>query len=74
MIPEKISVRLGDLREPVGDWCDKHGTSPSEFTRVAIAEKLGREAPTMQAGNPIIGQQAIERAKKRKRTKKAKKS
>ena len=67
MIPEKISVRLGDLREPVGEWCDKHGTSPSEFTRVAIAEKLGREAPTMAPGNPIIGQQAIERAAKRRK-------
>jgi hypothetical protein len=57
--PKKpISLRLGSLAEPLAEWCDKHSTTPSEASRIAIAAMLGVDAPEMPVGNPSIAEQA----------------
>lgn len=58
MIPEKITFRLGALSGPLGKYCDKHGITPSDAVRQAVAAMLGVEPPEMQIGNPTIGDQA----------------
>jgi hypothetical protein len=47
VIPEKFTVRLGDLRQPLEAWCDKHDETPSEAVRLAVAKLLGVEPPAM---------------------------
>ena len=59
MVPEKFTVRLGDLRRPLEAWCDRHGVSPSTATRSALAAMLGVEAPEMVVGNPNAAAQAV---------------
>ena len=59
MIPEKLTVRLGDLRQPLEVWCDEHHQKPSEAVRLAVAAMLGVDAPEMTVGNPTIADQAI---------------
>lgn len=51
-IPEKLTLRLGDLRQPLEAWCDNNDQTPSEATRIAIAAMLGVDAPEMPPGNP----------------------
>jgi hypothetical protein len=58
-IPEKLTVRLGDLRQPLEAWCDEHQQNPSEAVRLAVAAMLGVDAPEMTVGNPTIADQAI---------------
>lgn len=57
-IPEKLTVRLGDLRQPLAAWCDEHQQKPSEALRIAVATMLGVDPPEMPAGNPKIADQA----------------
>lgn len=59
MIPEKLTVRLGDLRQLLEVWCDEHQKKPSEAVRLAVAAMLGVDAPEMTVGNPTIADQAI---------------
>lgn len=59
MIPEKLTVRLGDLRQPLEAWCDEHKQKPSEAVRRAVAAMLGVDAPEMAVGNPNVADQAI---------------
>mgnify|MGYP002626241620 CR=1 FL=1 len=51
-IPDKLTIRLGPLRDPLADWCDRHETTPSEVIRKAVAILLGEEEPEMRRGNP----------------------
>jgi hypothetical protein len=57
-IPEKLTVRLGDLRQPLEAWCDEHQQKPSEALRIAVATMLGVDPPEMLLGNPVIAEQA----------------
>ena len=59
MIPEKLTVRLGDLRQPLESWCDEHEQKPSEAVRIVVAAMLGVDAPEMTVGNPNAAEQAI---------------
>lgn len=52
MKSERISLRLGPLAGPLRAWCDKHGKTPSEAARVAIAKMLGTKPPPMIEGRP----------------------
>jgi hypothetical protein len=67
-IPEKLTVRLGDLRQPLEAWCTEHQQKPSEALRAAVATMLGVEPPEMVHGNMDIAKHAAEggRAKGKK--------
>jgi hypothetical protein len=67
-IPEKLTVRLGDLRQPLEAWCTEHGQSPSNAARQAIATLLGVEPPEIIHGNMDIAKHSAEggRAKGKK--------
>ena len=43
----RITFRPGDLAGPLAEWCEKHGQTPSEATRTALARMLRVEAPAM---------------------------
>ena len=58
-IPEKLTVRLGGLRQPLAAWCDQHQQKPSESVRIAVAAMLGVDAPEMPVGNPNASKQAL---------------
>ena len=45
-----VNVRVGELWKPMEAWCEKHLTTPSEFLRAAIAEKLGVTPPILKVG------------------------
>jgi hypothetical protein len=70
---DRITFRLGPLAGPLADYCDKHGTTPSDAIRLALSRLLRVDAPEMTPGNPDIGDQAeagaAARWKKRKRRK-----
>lgn len=52
-IPEKLTIRVGDLRGPLAKFCSKNGVTPSEAIRQAIADLVGRKRPpTLRKGNP----------------------
>jgi hypothetical protein len=67
MIPEKMTLRLGDLRQPLEDWCNKHNVSPSEAMRTALASMLGVEPPAMDGNLANLKQYAIPKAKRKVR-------
>lgn len=54
-IPEKLTVRLGDMRTRIGKWCKSNNKTPSEAVRIALAEMLERKPPVMKVGRPIKG-------------------
>lgn len=72
-IPEKFTVRLGDLRKPLEAWCDEHQQKPSEAVRLAVAAMLGVDAPEMTVGNPTIAEQSVAANAARWKKKKSKK-
>lgn len=55
---DRISCRLGLLAGPLATYCQKHGTTPSDVIRAALAKRLGVDAPEMPQGNPGIAEQA----------------
>ncbi len=55
---DRITFRLGSLAEPLAAYCQKHGTTPSDAIRLAVAKLLRVAAPEMPMGNPAIGEQA----------------
>jgi hypothetical protein len=55
---DRITFRLGPLAGPLAVYCEKHGTTPSDVIRAALAKRLGVDAPEMPQGNPGIGEQA----------------
>jgi hypothetical protein len=62
---DRITFRLGPLAGPMAAYCEKHGITPSEAIRLAVARLLRVDAPTMTPGNPSIGEQAEAGAKAR---------
>jgi len=55
---DRITFRLGPLAEPLAAYCEKHGTTPSDVIRMALAKALRVKVPKMPPGNPAIGEQA----------------
>jgi len=51
---EKITIRLGSLEKPLLSYADRHGLTPSEVVRAALALRLGVAAPELSAGNPNL--------------------
>lgn len=58
MTGDRITFRLGPLAGPMAAYCEKHGCTPSEAIRKAVARLLHVEAPEMPQGNPGIAEQA----------------
>jgi hypothetical protein len=56
--PDRITFRLGPLAGPMAEYCKKHGVTPSEAIRMALANMLRVKVPKMPPGNPDIGEQA----------------
>jgi hypothetical protein len=70
-LPEKITVVLGGLRGPLGDYCDESGLSPSQVTRIALAAYLRQPVPLVPMGNPRHRESLLDRfARSAKRRKK----
>ena len=44
---KKISFRPGSLSGPLGEWCDKYNTTPSQAIREALSDMLGVSEPPM---------------------------
>lgn len=59
---DRITFRLGPLTGPMADYCKKHGCTPSEAIRLALARLLQVKAPAMPQGNPSIGDLAADGA------------
>jgi hypothetical protein len=59
---DRITFRPGDLAAPLLAYCEKHGITPSEAIRKAVARLLHVEAPEMPQGNPGIGDLAADGA------------
>jgi hypothetical protein len=55
---DRVTFRLGSLAEPLVAYCEKHGTTPSDAIRLALAKMLRVKVPKMPPGNPTIGEQA----------------
>jgi hypothetical protein len=55
---DRVTFRLGPLAGPLAAYCEKHGTTPSDAIRLAVAKLLRVAAPEMPMGNPAIGEQA----------------
>ena len=55
---DRITFRLGPLAGPMAAYCERHGCTPSEAIRKAVARLLHVEAPEMPPGNPAIGEHA----------------
>jgi hypothetical protein len=55
---DRVTFRLGSLAVPLATYCEKHGTTPSEAIRMALAKLLSARVPKMPPGNPAIGEQA----------------
>lgn len=62
-VSDRITFRPGDLSVPLAAYCERHGLTPSEATRIALAKMLKVEPPQMPKGNPAF------RAKRKKRRK-----
>lgn len=71
-----ISFRPGSLAGPLREWCDKHGETPSNAIRIALAKLLRTDTPEMLVGNPNVAEQAVAanaaRWQKKKSTKRKK--
>lgn len=50
MIPERITIRLGNLREPLQKRLKRARCTPSEYLRRLLASDLGVHAPIMRPG------------------------
>jgi hypothetical protein len=55
---DRITFRLGSLAGPLAAYCEKHGRTPSDAIRLAVAKLLRVATPEMPPGNPAIGEQA----------------
>jgi hypothetical protein len=70
---DRVTFRLGSLAEPLAAYCKKHGTTPSDAIRLAVAKLLRVATPEMPPGNPDIGEQAEAGAKARWKKRKGRK-
>ena len=68
MIPPRITFVVGPLAEPLSQWCERHGRTPSEAIRAALSAMLRVEEPVMPEGNPAFRAQK-KRAKRATRKK-----
>ncbi|NBW19790.1 MAG: hypothetical protein EBR82_68635 [Caulobacteraceae bacterium] len=65
---DRITLRIGDLAGPLSRWCERHGQTPSEATRTALARMLRVEAPAMEGRQEHIAKvNAAKRAKRKGR-------
>lgn len=49
-VPEKVTVRLGDLRPLLEQHCKKTGKTPSKVMQEALAKLLKTQPPQMISG------------------------
>lgn len=49
-IPERITIRLGNLRGPLEKRLNRKRCTPSEYVRRLLASDLGVHAPVMRPG------------------------
>lgn len=62
--PSRVSVYLSSLEEPLKEYCEKTGESPSQVIRKAIAKLLKVSVPVVEMGNPILLEHVRNKAKK----------
>jgi hypothetical protein len=53
-IPERLSLRLGDLRKPLERKLNKTKQTPSAYLQALVAADLGVAKPVMRPG-PVTG-------------------
>jgi hypothetical protein len=63
---DPMSLRLGDLAEPLLKRCDETGETPSEVCRIALAKELSVELP--QARQGFAAMSAAKAAKARRKS------
>jgi hypothetical protein len=67
---DRITFRLGSLAGPLADYCERHGTTPSDAIRLAVSRLLRVEAPEMDGHVEAIQRvNAAKRSAKRNRRK-----
>ena len=49
---DRVTIRLGELAEPLAKFCKKKKVTISEATRSALAEMLDTDEPIMKMGRP----------------------
>ena len=74
---DRLSLRLGVLREPLLRRAESVGKTPSQYIRAILAKDLGVEEPEMKEGRPMTSEQASIAAQaawaRKKKTKKKRK-
>ncbi len=74
---DRLSLRLGVLREPLLQRAESVGKTPSQYIRSLLAKDLGVEEPEMKEGRPMTSEQASVAAQaawaRKKKTKKKRK-
>ena len=66
---DRITFRPGDLAGPLAAWCKRHGTTPSETTRLALSKMLRVDAPPMDGHVAAIMEVNARRLKPSKKKK-----
>jgi hypothetical protein len=65
---DRITFRPGPLAGPLAAYCERHGTTPSEAVRLAVAKMLRVEAPAMEGHVETIRRvNAAKRPRKRRK-------
>jgi len=62
---DRITLRLGDLAEPIANAATESGRSVSEEIRHRLAESFGVNAPEMAQGFAAMSEKKAERARKK---------
>ena len=62
---DPMSLRLGDLAEPLLKRCKKTGETPSDVLRLALAKELGVELPDVRQGFAAMSAAKADRARRR---------
>ena len=62
---DPMSLRLGDLAEPLLKRCGKTGETPSEVCRIAIAKELAVELPEVRQGFAAMGAARARKAQRK---------
>lgn len=63
--PDRLTIRLGSLAEPLAAECARLGETPAAITRRALAALLSVAAPDMPVGNPTIAGHSAKASRKR---------
>jgi hypothetical protein len=64
---DRITFRPGYLAGPLAAYCERHGMTPSEGVRLAVAAMLGQTTPPMDGRREHIARVNAARAKRAKR-------